>query len=299
MKKLVVSATVTPLLEDGKLDKEGWKNIFERNIRHGIDGVFLFGSMGEWGSFSNEFKSEAVKLAAETIGHRMQVLAGINATSLPLSLEIMEEYKKYDVDAYVIMLPGNTSRLDGVKSVLKILDTADKEVYFYYCPPNNGINFTLDQFETIMRHPNLKGIKNSSSNMWLRRELLLLRKEKGLKTLFFEGQEWAVDEALITGYDGMICGMGALCSKMMKKIAASVENNDIPGAVAAQNRMIQLFHGIYGISLSNVWNGQKYALMKLGIINSAYTIAQEMSTLTEESKKRIEMCLEEFKSELD
>lgn len=39
-----------------------------------------------------------------------------------------------------------------------------------------------------MKHPNLKGIKNSSSNMWLRRELLLLREEKGFRTLFFEGQ---------------------------------------------------------------------------------------------------------------
>ena len=53
MNKKVISATVTPLLNDGSLDKQGWNNILERNIRHGIDGVFLFGSMGEWGSFSD------------------------------------------------------------------------------------------------------------------------------------------------------------------------------------------------------------------------------------------------------
>ena len=45
MKKKVISATVTPLLEDGSLDKNGLKNILERNIRHKLDGVFLFGSM--------------------------------------------------------------------------------------------------------------------------------------------------------------------------------------------------------------------------------------------------------------
>ena len=53
MPKKVISATVTPLLENGSLDKTGLKNILERNISHGLDGVFLFGSMGEWGSFSN------------------------------------------------------------------------------------------------------------------------------------------------------------------------------------------------------------------------------------------------------
>ena len=48
----VISATVTPLFENGALDTAGLQNILERNIRHGLDGVFLFGSMGEWGSLS-------------------------------------------------------------------------------------------------------------------------------------------------------------------------------------------------------------------------------------------------------
>ena len=99
MGKKAISATVTPLLENGNLDKAGLKNILERNIRHGIDGVFLFGSMGEWGSFSNAFKEEALELACGIIGHRMELLAGINATSLPLSLEIIKSYRENDFDA--------------------------------------------------------------------------------------------------------------------------------------------------------------------------------------------------------
>ena len=297
--KKVISATVTPLLEDGSFDSQGLKNIFERNIRHGLDGVFLFGSMGEWGSFSNSFKEKALEQACGIIGHRMELLVGINATSLPLSLEIMKSYRKYDFDAYVFMPPGKTSSLDPVKSVLAVLDAADRPVYLYHCPPNNGINFTLGQFETMMKHPNLKGIKNSSSNMWLRRELLLMRAEKGLKTLFFEGQEWAADEALIAGYDGMICGMGALCSKMMRKLADCVDQGNIAGAVDMQNKMIEVFHGVYGINIDTCVNGQKYALMKLGLIASPLTYSQEMDSLTDKAKERIEQCLSKMKEELD
>ena len=299
MSKKVISATITPLNEDGSLDKTGLKNILERNIRHKINGVFLFGSMGEWGSFSNAFKEDAVGFVSGLVNHRMDVLVGINATSLPLSLELMKSYSKYDFEAYVFMPPGKTSSLDPVKSVMTILDAADRPVYLYHCPPVNGRDFSLDQFETMMRHPNLKGIKNSSSNMWLRREMLLMREEKGLKTLFFEGQEWAADEALIAGYDGMICGMGALCSKMMRKLADCVDKGDYTGAVAAQNNLIRVFHGVYGRSIQNCWNGQKYALFKLGLIASPFTFAQEMSSLTDEAKARVEKCLEEFKAELD
>lgn len=298
MKKKVVSATVTPLMEDGGLDRQGLCNLIDRGAEHGLDGMFLFGSMGEWGGLSAATKEEGVELASARVGGRFELLVGINATSLPLSLALMKDYAKYDFSAYVFMPPGRTSSLDPVKSVLTVLDKADRPVYLYHCPPANNINFSLKDFETMMRHPNLKGIKNSSSNMYLRRELLLMRREKGFKTLFFEGQEWAADEALIAGCDGMICGMGAVCSKLMRKLADCVDAGDFAGAVAVQNRMIQIFHGVYGPNIENCWNGQKYALVKLGLIATPFTFAQEMSSLTDAAKARVEKCLEEFKEDI-
>ena len=297
--KKAISATITPLFEDGSLDKEGLKKIFERNIRHGLDGIFILGSMGEWGSFSDGFKEEFVAEASQITNGRIDLLVGINATSLPLALENMKRYSQYKFDSYVFMLPARTSSLAPVKSVLTVLDKADREVFFYYCPPNNGINFSLKDFETIMAHPNLKGIKNSSSNMWLRRELLMLKREKSFKTMLFEGQEWAVDEALMAGMDGMVCGMGALCSKVMVAIARAADREDFREAVRLQNRFIEIFHGVYGIDLANVWNGQKYALTKLGLCASPYTIAQEMDSLTPAAKARVEKCIADFASDLD
>ena len=299
MAKKVISATVTPLKADGSLDRNGLKNIFERNVRHGIDGVFLFGSMGEWGSFSDTFKEEGVELASGLLKGKADLLVGINATSLPLSLENMKRYQKYDFDSYVFMLPGKTSALDPVKSILTVLDAADRPVYYYHCPPNNGRELSLEQFATIMAHPNLKGIKNSSSNMWLRREMLIMRKERGFKTLLMEGQEWAVDEALLAGNDGMVCGMAALTSKPMVELARAADRGDWTEAVRLQNLLIEIYHGVYGIDIGNCWNGQKYALMKLGLIETPYTIAQEMTSLTDEAKKRIENCLAKYKNDLD
>jgi len=295
----VFSATITPLLSDGRLDREGLARIYTRNLRHGVSGFFILGSMGEWGSFSDSFKEELVAESSRLVANQSELLVGINATSLPLSLDNMRRYQKYAFDSYVFMLPGATSALDPLKSILQVLDSADRPVYYYHCPPNNNKNLSLDQFAAIMAHPRLKGIKNSASNMWLRRELLLLKKERGFSTLLCEGQEWAVDEALFAGCDGMVCGMGALGSKFMVGIARAVEAGDYAEAVRLQNRFIELFHGVYGIDLSTVWSGQKYALCKLGLISSPLTLAQDMSVLTEGRKAQIEDCVERMKEELD
>lgn len=39
--------------------------------------------------------------------------------------------------------------------------------------------------------------------------------------------------------------------------------------------------------------------MKLGLIATPHTLAQEMSSLTDEAKKRIEDCLAKYKDALD
>jgi dihydrodipicolinate synthase/N-acetylneuraminate lyase len=114
-----------------------------------------------------------------------------------------------------------------------------------------------------------------------------------------EGQEWAVDEALMVGCDGMISGMGALCSKIMVGIARAADRKDWAEANRLQNIFIDIFHGVYGIDLANVWNGQKYALVKLGLCSTPYTIAQEMDSLTDAAKARVETCVEKYRAELD
>ena len=299
MRKKVYSASITPLATDGGLDIAGLNRIFDRNIRHGIDGIFILGSMGEWNQFSDAFRDRLIAESVKAVAGRAELLVGITAKTFAGALDNLTRASVYAFDSYVFMLPPASETDDPVQAVCDVLDAADRPVYYYHCPPNNQINLSLAQFERLLSHPNLKGIKNSASNMWLRRELILLKQEKRLKPVLLEGQEWATDEALIVGYDGMLCGMGALGSKIMVGIARAVDAGDVAEAVRLQNRFIRLFHGIYGPNLETVWVGQKYALKCLGLCASELTLAQEMATLTETRKREIEACLEEFREELD
>jgi len=299
MKKKVYSASITPLTADGGLDVDGLNKIFDRNIRHGLDGVFILGSMGEWNQFPDAFRDQLISESVKAVAGRTELLVGITAKTLAGAMGNLKRASAAAFDSYVFMLPPAAEAGDPVKAVCAVLDAADRPVYYYHCPPNNGVNLSLGQFEAILSHPNLKGIKNSASSMWLRRELILMKQDKGLKPMLLEGQEWAADEALLVGYDGMLCGMGALGSKIMVGIARAVDAGDVAEAVRLENRFIRLFHGVYGIGLETVWAGQKYALKCLGLCASELTLAQKMETLTEARKREIEACLEEFREELD
>ncbi len=255
--------------------------------------------MGEWSHFSDDFRDQLVQESVRAVAGRTELLVGITSPTVDGALANMRRASAHAFDSYVFMLPKKDEVADPVQAVTTILDVADRPVYYYHCPPGNGVELSLAQFAKILAHPNLQGIKNSASNMWLRRELILMKQKKGFKAVLLEGQEWAVDEALLVGYDGMLCGMGALGSKFMVKIARAVDRGDVAGAIELQNRFIQLFHGVYGPNLETVWVGQKYALKCLGLCESEMTLAQPMEALTEVRKREIEACVEEFRQELE
>ena len=294
--KKVYSASVTPVLDDGSLDKTGLANIIERNIAHKLDGIFLLGSMGEWGSFDDEFQYDLVRTACEINAGRLELLVGVNATSLPVSLKKMERYSKFDFKSYVFMPPGGrTSSLDPLKSIMTFLDAADRPSCYYYCPVNNNVSFSIRQLEKILEHPNLMALKDSSSNMFLRRELIRSKQVNGYKALLLNGQEWCCDEAMMLGYDGILCGMGALCSKLMVAIGRAVDADNFAEAKRLQEIFIDIFHGVYGPNVELPRLGQKYALVCLGVIATPLSPAHDLAELTADARKRIEKCVDEYK----
>lgn len=289
---------MTPLTEDGTIDVKSLERMLERNIRHGIDGFFFLGTMGEWTQFDDSQKDTLVSEACRIIGGRAEVLAGISATSLNGSKKNMDNLSKYDVSAYVITLPPPAySSVNHLEFIKTLADRADRPVYFYYLPGVAGRSFTYGEFREILSHPMIKGIKNSSGAMNTRKELLMLKKEIDFN--LFEGHEWAVDEALMTGCDGALVGMAPLGSNIFKSIASAVDKGDFGKAMELQHDLVKIFWGVYGKDLSTVWIGQKYALRKLGIFSTHRTFIQSESALTPQRIKEIDKCLEEYRHLLD
>jgi len=210
----------------------------------------------------------------------------------------MKRLADVDCDSYVLTLPPlRTSAINPLDYIMTILNESDKPVYYYHCPGNNGAELSIDQFKTFLNHPKLKGIKNSAGDMKLRKELIMLKDQYEFTLL--EGHEWAIDECLMVGCDGALCGAGALASKPMIAIAEAVNTGKIAEAVKIQHELIRIFHGIYGENLETVWVGQKYAMKYLGLIDSDNTLFQSTSLLTSQRKKEIEACIDKYRDLLD
>lgn len=296
--KKTYSASITPLTPRQTLDEKSLARVIDRNARHGLTGVFLLGSMGEWSQFDNETRDAVIRIGTAAMAGRGEILAGIHSTGLNLTLKNMERIADIPFSSYVITLPNGTSRISPMTYLLTVLDAADRPVFYYHHPGANGIRFGVDDFRRLAQHPRFAGLKNSSSDMMLRKELLMLKSECDFLQL--EGNEWAMDEALMLGCDGVLSGGGALTSKMMVDLARAVDQRNFARAMQIQHRLIKLFHLVYGQKLNSVWAGEKYALKVLGVIDCEMTLVESAeSLLTPERRREIETGLQEFRNELD
>ncbi len=295
--KLIYSATITPFKDTSTVDQDALEKLLKFNLKWGIRGFFFFGSMGEWALLNNKMRVEILEVATSVLKGKAEIIAGISSTGLNGILENIENISKYDVDSYAVMFPaGWAGPDDPVNYMEQIATTSDKPIYLYYLPGYNGVNLSKEQLRGILTHKNVRGIKNSSDSLKKRKELLFLRKE--LDFLLFEGQEWVVDESLTLGCDGALVGMGSLAGKLFVQIAKAVDKGNLKEASLLQNKLLEIFDGIYGKDLATVWIGQKYALELLGLFTTHITLVPAEKELAETDKIRIEHCIEQYRDYL-
>ncbi len=290
---IVYSAAPTPFRSDLSLDLESMVRMVEANISNGVRGFFLCGNMGEWSQLSLRDREELTECAVAAAHGRAEILTGCTANSFHETAANMKALARWNPDAFVIMSPlPATSQYRPVEYLLGLLDVSDRPVYYYHCPSVTGVKLGVNEFERLLAHPNLRGIKNSAGDIGIRKELLKLKQDHAF--LLLEGHEWGIDEALMCGCDGVLCGLAGLAARTMAGIANAVDVGDFAAARKLQLTMLDIYHGIYGIDTSTVQNGHKYALFRRGVFSGWSCRNAPDSNLSNERRREIDACLEHY-----
>ena len=90
-----ITPAVTALDENGHIDTEANKRIYEHLIRGGMDGILIFGSIGEFFALPMEEKKNMVREAVAYIDHRATVYIGTNS----MEFEECVEFSNFALDA--------------------------------------------------------------------------------------------------------------------------------------------------------------------------------------------------------
>lgn len=230
----VIIPTVTPLTASFALDVTALEKMFTHFYAH--DALpFILGTTGEAASFSQAFKINFFQVAGKLKKENTLLYAGISSNCIEESIALVAAAKEAGVDVVVATIPNYYALSDEqtISYFETLANASALPLIIYNIPATTHVSLSLDVIDTLSKHPNIVGCKDSErSDERLAQSLHLWKDREDFS--FFVGWAARSAPALMAGADGIIPSTGNVIASIYKKMKDAVANGDENTAQAMQ-----------------------------------------------------------------
>ena len=103
----IITPIVTPFYDDEEqnINYEATEKLINHLIAHGVKGIFILGSNGEFHVIDEQEKVEFTKKVVEIVNHRVPVYAGAGCCSTRETVRLAQKMEEAGVDALSVITP--------------------------------------------------------------------------------------------------------------------------------------------------------------------------------------------------
>lgn len=244
-----MTPVVTVFHEDGTLDVEGNKAVYEHLIKGGVDGIVVMGSTGEFFSMPMEQKKELIRVAAETIKGRTRLLIGTSCMDYRETIELGNYAIDQGAEAVMIIPPYYFALSDAsVEEYFdRVADGIHGNILIYNFPDRTGYDIKPQvTLNLARRHKNIVGFKDTVVPMEHTRELIKTMRPEFPEFEILSGYDDNFVHNVISGGNGSIGGLSNLIPEVTSALAKAVRENDMEN-IQKYQREIDQWMNIYSI----------------------------------------------------
>ena len=204
----VLAPVVTPCSRKGEIDRNGLLSVCADMAQAGCRGVFVMGSTGRGPWFSRNQQIEACRTIADHCQEEIAVFAGCMATGLNGMIENARAMADAGAQIAVVTAPGYFhNNQDEVQNIfIEFADHSPLPVLLYDIPGFAGIKLEINVVESLSRHGNIAGLKDSSADMHQFRQLIGTLKNSS-NFYLFQGKEHLLADSIIEGASGFVVSL--------------------------------------------------------------------------------------------
>ena len=281
MKKLhgIVVPMVTPLTQGAEVDYPATEKLVEHLIAGGVHCIFALGTTGEAQSLSAQQRADFTTYVGEKIAGRVPYIVGISDTSIADSIALAKTAQAAGACGVVATPPYYfaPAQNDMVAWFTALADASPLPVYLYNMPSHVKVNIAPETAAMLAKHPNIKGLKDSSHNMTYFQTLGYLTKDEADFVLFVGPEEQTAQAVLLGGAGGVNGGANMFPELYVKSYNAAVAG-DLETVRKCQKAILHISTAIYNVD--GYLPGLKGALELLGLCNR--TLALPYTAMSDE-----------------
>jgi 4-hydroxy-tetrahydrodipicolinate synthase len=162
-----MAALVTPMHEDGSIDKEALYNLVEWHIQSKTTGLIIAGTTGEGSTLEPDEQFELLSLIIKQVAGRIPVIAGTGTHSTKSTIKLTENAKRAGADACLIVTPYyNKPTQNGLYQHYKtIAETVNMPIILYNVPGRTSCDMLAETVERLSKIKNIIGIKEATGKL--------------------------------------------------------------------------------------------------------------------------------------
>ena len=198
-----ITALATPFDASGEIDLDGWQRLLAGQLEGGTQGIVVAGSTGEAAALLDPEYDLLVRLAVQTVGGRIPVIAGTGLSNTLKTIELTRRAHRLGADAALVVTPPyvRPTQAGLVAHYRAVASDAALPVILYNVPGRTGCDLLPESVAELSGHPRIIGIKEARSEPERMTALLALR-EEGFAVL--SGDDPTACRAMLQGADGVI-----------------------------------------------------------------------------------------------
>jgi 4-hydroxy-tetrahydrodipicolinate synthase len=262
----VLTAMVTPMTEDGRVDIEAGVRLAGWLVDRGNDGLVLNGTTGEAPTTHAPEKAELVQAVVAAVGDRAFVLAGAGSNDTAHAVRMAEQAAQAGAHGLLVVSPYySRPSQDGLAQHMEaVASSTDLPVMLYDIPGRAGVRIGLDTLVRLAEHPRIVAVKDATGDLVGAARAMV---RTGLA--WYSGDDALYLPFLSVGGAGVVSVAAHAAAPVFARLTAAWDAGDQAGALAAFRSMLPAIEAVNGAGMQAA--AAKAACQLLGVLDSRAT----------------------------
>jgi len=220
-----IVALVTPMFDNGDIDKDSLKKLVEFHIEKGTDAIVAMGTTGESATLNEQEHMDVVKSVVLYVAGRIPVIAGTGANSTSEAIALTQAAKEVGADACLLVTPYyNKPTQEGLYLHYKAISEAvDIPQILYNVPGRTACDMLPETVGRLAKVKNIVGVKEATGDL---ARVAIIRELCGDEFAIYTGDDASSCEFCLLGGNGSITVSGNVAPQLVHEMITAAINGD-------------------------------------------------------------------------
>jgi 4-hydroxy-tetrahydrodipicolinate synthase len=199
-------AITTQFDSEGSLSLKAFKNNLAHQIKAGVHGIILGGTLGEASTLTSSEKESLLKATLEQVEGKIPVIMNIAEQSTDQAIVSAKDAETNGASG-LMLLPPMRYRATDIETVAyfsAVASSTSLPIMIYNNPVDYKIEVTLDMFEAIKKYENITAVKESTRDIT---NITRMINRFGDRYKILCGVDTIAMESILMGAKGWVAGL--------------------------------------------------------------------------------------------